>query len=286
MKNKNSLKLSCADYAFPLLRHEVVFDLIKGMKFGGINIGLFEGRSHLQPSECISNPRSNSGFILENCRKRNLTLAELFLTPGRDVTELAINHPSKSERLRSREIFMKILDFADLCQPSCFDLLPGIDWPEDPRGAWECCVAELNWRIEIMKGRNYPLTIEPHVGSIVESPERVLKLLKEVPGMGLSLDYAHFAYQGYADDAVEVLLPHARHLHARNACKNQIQAVEADNTIDYSRICPLFHEMHPSDWICVEYVWMDKWDCNRVDNISESILLKNQLSQSVASNSE
>ena len=43
-------KLACADFAFPLLPHDAVLDLVAALQFEGVDIGLFEGRSHLWPS--------------------------------------------------------------------------------------------------------------------------------------------------------------------------------------------------------------------------------------------
>src|SRR5580692_190961 len=45
-----SLKLACADFAFPLLPHDNSLDLIAMLGFEGVDMGLFEGRSHLWPS--------------------------------------------------------------------------------------------------------------------------------------------------------------------------------------------------------------------------------------------
>ena len=44
------LKLSCADFTFSLVTHKQSLDLVSMLGFEGIDIGLFEGRSHLQPS--------------------------------------------------------------------------------------------------------------------------------------------------------------------------------------------------------------------------------------------
>ena len=43
-------KLACADFTFPLLTHDKSLDLIAMLDFEGVDIGLFEGRSHLWPS--------------------------------------------------------------------------------------------------------------------------------------------------------------------------------------------------------------------------------------------
>ena len=50
-----TLKLACADFAFPLLPHDQVLDLIAALGFGGVDIGLFEGRSHRWPSREFAN---------------------------------------------------------------------------------------------------------------------------------------------------------------------------------------------------------------------------------------
>src|ERR1700721_649232 len=45
-----ALKLACADFTFPLLPHDKSLDLIAMLGFEGVDVGLFEGRSHLWPS--------------------------------------------------------------------------------------------------------------------------------------------------------------------------------------------------------------------------------------------
>ncbi|MEP0843201.1 MAG: hypothetical protein HRF43_10895, partial [Phycisphaerae bacterium] len=42
--------LACADFTFPLLDHDRALDLIALLEFDGVDVGLFEGRSHLWPS--------------------------------------------------------------------------------------------------------------------------------------------------------------------------------------------------------------------------------------------
>ena len=43
-------KFACADFTFPLLSHDNVLQLIAMLGFEGVDIGLFEERSHLWPS--------------------------------------------------------------------------------------------------------------------------------------------------------------------------------------------------------------------------------------------
>ena len=62
------LKLACADFTFPLLPHERVLDLIGMLDFDGVDVGLFEKRSHLWPSRELTRP-SASGATLRRDRK-------------------------------------------------------------------------------------------------------------------------------------------------------------------------------------------------------------------------
>jgi len=51
----------------------------------------------------------------------------------------------------------------------------------------------------------------------------------------------------------------------------------AGNTIDFPEIARRFEASGYPGWICLEYVWADWEGCNRTDNISETILLRDVL---------
>ena len=40
--------------------------------------------------------------------------------------------------------------------------------------------------------------------------------------------------------------------------------------------------MDYNGFIATEYVWMQKWDCDRVDNLSETIYVRNQILEVLA----
>src|SRR5207302_1602497 len=144
------LKLACADFAFPLLSHDQALDVIAMLDFDGVDIGLFEGRSHLWPSR-------------------------EFKATARAGARLA----------------RKLADRGLRCA---------------------------------------------HVGSLAPRPAAALSLVRAVPGLTLTLDYTHFTRAGLPDSAAESLLPYASHFHARGARKGRLQAVFAQNTIDYERV--------------------------------------------------
>jgi sugar phosphate isomerase/epimerase len=99
--------------------------------------------------------------------------------------------------------------------------------------------------------------IEPHIGPIAPTPQKVMQLVKTTPGLTLTLDYTHFAYQGIPDDEVEPLVKHTSHFHARGARKTRLQAPFKENVIDYPRVLRAMKMADYPGYKGVEYVWQD-----------------------------
>ena len=80
--------LACADFAFPLLPHDKVLDLIAMLEFDGVDIGLFEGRSHLWPSKVFVSPVRSGKQLGRKLADRGLSEPHLhaqksyFQSPG------------------------------------------------------------------------------------------------------------------------------------------------------------------------------------------------------------
>ena len=98
-----------------------------------------------------------------------------------------------------------------------------------------------------------------------------------VPGLTLTLDYTHFTYQGIPDVDIEPLVALASHFHARGACPGKIQASFKENTINYPQVLRAMRRLNYSGLVVLEYVWVDWMRCNEVDNLSETILLRDYL---------
>lgn len=277
----SDIRLSCADFAFPLLAHDQSLGLIADLGFAGVDIGLFEGRSHLRPGAALGSPGA-AADLRRRCGDRGLAIADLFLIPGADAGGLAVNHPDTAERAASRDVFKRGLDFALVCGAEHYSILPGIPWPEEEKAAsFARAVDELAWRADLAAQAGLPLSCEPHIGSIVPTPAETLALVEAVPALGLVLDYGHFVVPGFSVEEIERLHPRAVHVHARSGCRDRIQAVAEENTIDFRRLVRSLAAGGYRGWICVEYVWMQQWECNRVDNLSETILLRDLLTEAI-----
>src|SRR5438477_9526529 len=106
---KQKLKLACADFAFPLLAHEKVLDLIAALEFDGVDIGLFEGRSHLWPSKEFKTLSTSAARLKKKLHSRGLACADVFLQMAPDFTAFAINHPESARRRKARDWYLRTL---------------------------------------------------------------------------------------------------------------------------------------------------------------------------------
>ena len=103
------LKLACADFSFPILPHEQVLRLISMLDIKGVDIGLFEDRSHLQPSQEFANVRRRSGKLRKQLEENGLTPADFFLQLALDYASRAINQPNARRRQEARNAFLNAI---------------------------------------------------------------------------------------------------------------------------------------------------------------------------------
>lgn len=273
------LKLSCADFTFPLLPHDDVLTLIALLGVQGVDIGLFEDRSHIYPSHVLPDLAVSARDLTTRIEDKGLKLADIFYhASGTDLSKLAVNHPDAEERRKSRELFERMVEFAQLCRAPHLTIEPGMPWDgEDHETSLKRAGPELSWRVECAQPAGVVCGVEPGIGSVIDTPDKTRQLLEMSPGLTLTLDYTHFAYQGISDDKSETLVPYASHMHARGGYEKCLQSKFQDNVVDYPRMLRALRDSDYSGFVCLEYVWMDWEGCNEVDNLSETIQLRDHL---------
>jgi len=269
------LKLACADFTFPLLTHDGAMDLIAGLKMDGIDIGLFEGRSHLWPSREFRDVGKSARVLRGKLQDRGLAAADVFLQMAPDFVPYAINHPESRRRRKARDWFVRTLDYAVELGSPHMTALPGVLFADEPKSdSLGRTHEELAWRVEQARERAIVFGVEAHTGSIVPTPKDAAKLVAAVEGLTLTLDYTHFTRLGMPDSAAEPLIALATHFHVRGARKGRLQASFKDNVIDYARVLKAMTKARYRGYLGIEYVWVDWEHCNEVDNLSETILYR------------
>jgi sugar phosphate isomerase/epimerase len=282
-----TFKLACADFAFPLLEHEQSLKLIAMLGFEGVDIGLFEGRSHLWPSREFENVARAATTLKEKTDALGLRVADVFLQTAPDFRPYAVNQPDASRRALAREWFSRTLEYAAGCDCRHVTILPGVHFEEESReSSFQRAVDELTWRVAEAKRAGITLGTEAHVGSLVHDPPSAANLVAAVPGLTLTLDYTHFTRAGMADHAVEPLIAHASHFHVRGARIGRLQAPFKDNVIDYRRVIERMRQVGYRGWLGIEYVWIDWEHCNECDNLSETILFRDFLQSTMKANGQ
>lgn len=272
------LKLACADFTFPLLPHDRALDLIALLEFDGVDIGLFEGRPHLHPSQVFKSAAKSGAALGRKLAARGLRCADVFLQMAPSFVPYAANHPAAARRRKARDWFLKTLDYAAAAGARHVTSLPGVYFDgEKPAVSWERCCQELAWRVEKARRHGLVFSVEAHIGSIAPKPKEALRLVRAVPGLTLTLDYTHFTRCGLPDSASEPLVAHATHFHSRGACKGRLQAALPHNTINYPRVLRAMRKTGYKGYVGVEYVWIDWEHCNEVDNLSETIQMRDLL---------
>lgn len=269
------LSLSCADFTFPLLEHDSVLKVIHLLNLQGIDIGLFTDRSHLLPKEISGKESKKASELMKKMGNLNLEVSDVFIQPGASLQERAANHPDLNQRREGWDYFRSALEFTACCGCNHLTGLPGMFFEGvDPDYSFKLAAEEsLKRTLEAAKlGITYG--VEPHVGSICPTPKKTTDFLKLSEPLTLTLDYGHFIYAGYSNEEIDPLLKKASHFHARGGAVKQLQVSLKENIIDFDQIIEKLQKQSYLGWLCLEYVWVDWEGCNRVDNLSETILLR------------
>ena len=276
-------RLASADFTFPLLPHDKVLDLIAALELNGIDIGLFEGRSHLWPSREFETLNNSAAALKQKLADRGLAPADVFLQMDPDFVPYAINHPEAARRKKARETFQQTLEYASRLGSPHVTTLPVVYFESEEAqvDSWLRSLDELAWRESEAKKHKITFSVEAHVGSLAPSPAEAARMLSAVPGLTLTLDYTHFTRLGLPDAEIEPLVRHATHFHVRGARKDRLQTSFKDNSIDYARVLKTLRDSGYNGYLGIEYVWIDWEHCNESDNLSETILFRDFLRSQV-----
>lgn len=278
------IRLACADNTFRLVQPwERAVELIRLLELEAVDVCLMGNRSHIRPEDVRGDIPAAAARIREGLASRGLAVSDLFFIPWTDFERCAPNHPDPAERGRAWALFRDLLELAERIEAPGMTMLPGIDWPgESHEDSFARSVEELGRRAEEARARGVGFSVEAHLGSVVQDPGEALRLCKSAPGVGLTLDYSHFAYQGYGEAEIEPLVPYARHFHARGAAERRMQAPLAQSAIDFERLVDAALAAGYEGDIGLEYLWIDWEGLNTCDTVSETILLRDRLRAKLA----
>jgi sugar phosphate isomerase/epimerase len=271
-------KFSCADFTFPMPDRSVALRLIKLLGFDYVDIGLLARSSHFSPLELQKSPQTYTTEVLRDLHAAELSVSDVFVQIGVDPSECATNDPSPEVRSKSRDVFKRALDFCVDLGCSHLTGLPGVFHPTAARDQdLELAAEETSRRVAECASAGVRYAIEAHIGSICAEVESARAFLDSVEGLTLTLDYGHFIMAGETSAKVHDLLPFASHVHVRGGALGRLQTPVEENAIDFPGMLAGLTRLGYDGFLALEYVWVNWMDCNRTDNVSETLLLRRAL---------
>lgn len=272
------MELTCTSFSFPLLPFETSLKQIALLDIPHVDLGAHADGRHLHPARIEADPAGEAEAVRRAVDAAGIGVADLFPTFGVGFRDRPVNTPEPEVRAANRRRFEAFVEFCRRADCPGITLLPGVVWPElGQERSFELSREALAELVEIGRSAGLRVSIEAHLESVVEQPEQALALVEEVPGLQFTLDYSHFIAGGIPADRVHPLLPHAGHVHARQASPGHLQRPHDQGTIDFADIVRRLRDLAYPGRICVEYTWQEWRGCNTEDVVSESVLLRDEL---------
>lgn len=272
------IRLSGADYTWPLLPHTGALDLIAALGLSAVDIGFMSNRSHVRPEQVHGAVAVAAGAVRERVAARGLQVADVFAIPWTDFQTMSVNNPDPAEQERSAEFFADAVEFARLVGASGLTTLPGVLFPGDTFDeALRRSAEGLRRRVDTAQAAGLAVSVEPHTESLIDTPDKTAQLLDAVPGLAITLDYAHYVFGGAPQSDIDPLLPRARHLQIRPGAPGRLQVAVAEDAIDWAPVVRALVDSNYGGYLALEYTWQEWHDCNRIDTVAESALLRDLL---------
>lgn len=262
------MKLSVTSWSFPACTLAECQGIARALGIRHLDLGLLH-RAALDRNRVVTDPLGAA----QEVRALGVSAANLYWLFGPDPETHSVSDPTALDRnLRELDAVTRFAEAMGI--PTLF-VLPGVSRPgRSPARLLEDSAASLREMLPVAQARGLTLTVEPHVGSLLASPAETLALLESVPGLRLTLDYAHFACMGFPQDQIDVLAPHAAHVHLRQARPGALQAKWGEGTLDFGRMIGTLRDSGYDGTLAIEYVHQSYMNTLYDDVLTETIRMR------------
>jgi len=245
--------------------------IARTLGFAGLDLGYFYAPA-LSKQAILADPEAMGRQV----RAIGIAVPNFYHLFGSTLAERNLADVRNLER--NAEDFAKVVRFCAVAGIGSVFVLPGVCNPGQGRAQALADSAQSLAALQpIARREGVTLTIEPHVHSYLESPWLVLELLSKVPGLKLTLDYAHFVCLGHTQEEIDMLAPHAAHVHVRQARPGALQTKLAQGTINMPAMLATLRDAGYAGWLAVEWVHQDYMDTLYDDVLTETIACRDLL---------
>ncbi|MBZ0296234.1 MAG: sugar phosphate isomerase/epimerase [Anaerolineae bacterium] len=125
---------------------------------------------------------------------------------------------------------------------------------------FEDCVATLEEQVTLGQEVGVTFALELHVNSPFESLGQARRLLERLPDLPLVYDPTHFVMQGIDLRETVWLMDHARHVHLRDADRDQMQVPFGTGAVDFDWLLNTLKDRGYDGHFSIEYLGSDAFD--------------------------
>jgi sugar phosphate isomerase/epimerase len=269
------MRLCVTSWSFPACTLAEAAGLARVLGFSHIDVGLLHGPA-LDRAAVLADHAAAAAALAGLGAAAGVGFSNLYWLFGAGLADRALTDPAA--RPANEADFARACRFAQAAGiPSVF-VLPGVLAPgATVAAALEASAESLRRLLPLAQDHGLVLTVEPHVGGLLDSPARTLDLLARVPGLRLALDYAHFACLGWPQSAVDPLAPHAGHVHMRQARPGALQAKWGQGTLDIGAQVAVLRAAGYAGFLAVEYVHQAYMNTLADDVLTETVQMRDAL---------
>ncbi|MAU13549.1 MAG: hypothetical protein CL607_27275 [Anaerolineaceae bacterium] len=270
------MDLSCHSWAFNDLTLPEALGTIARMGFRYVDLG---SGSHFNIVRAAS-PTTRKAVYEElqaDLQMFNLKLADVYLMLPR------ISISDETKRRTDIALFKAVLPMVKALGAPGVTVSAGVVHPEDDEEAYDRTTSALQEMLAAAQKLDLPLSIEPSLNSMAITSEQTLKLLADVEGLQLTLDWGHVLYIGEKNQVIQQLLAHTRHIQVRQAAKNKIQMPFDKGKLDIEELYSLLIEADYKGALSVEYMLSGWQKSHKVSMIAEIVQMRDALRDARAS---
>jgi sugar phosphate isomerase/epimerase len=263
-----AFKLSLTSWSLPACSLDEAVGISKVLGINALDVGYFYGPA-LDKAKLLREPERVADEVL----KLGIDLPCLYHLFG---ATLADRNLADTRHLDQNITDLKqAVRFCKRANIGVIFVLPGVvNAGQGRREALAQSAESLKKLLPIAADAGITLAVEPHVHSYLESPALTLELIGKVPGLKLALDYAHFVCLGYRQDEIDVLAPHAGHVHLRQSKMGELQTKLTKGTINMPAELATLRRAGFEGYVALEYTHQDYMDSLFDDILTETIQLR------------
>ena len=268
----SAIKLGCHSWTFKDCTVRETAKIIKALGIDYMDLG---NGPDFNPDYIADHVKEESARLVKIKEETGITYIDAF---PQFKDSFTLNHPERDKREENHRVLSMFFKLAEIIGLKGVTLSPGKCWVgEASQISFQRSIKELNWAVAAGSKYKLKIRIEPHIQSVTWRPKLAVKMVQEVPGLTLTIDYSHFIFHGIPQEQIAIMHPYGSHWHARQAKLGQAQCKTNKGEINFEKIIENLKKQGYEGFICLEYVNNNWMGLDNVDCVTETIKLKKQL---------